>query len=741
METLFRRPQIEIDGPGAKTGLSSATALPSSQRSGERGNSGPSLAAPLAAQCWPRGLLTRYVESLSLGADQRFSSSTDDAALLQVGEAVNRAAEWIATCDALLVGTGSSPPAGAGEEEAERGNGNEVCKPRQFIDEPDVAWSLWARQHNSEARPAQLSNPGYLTVQDWADEVPLGSFAFTSDTDGLWEASGWDRDCLVEVHGSARWLQCSAPCCSDAWEAPSGLAASLEVDGTAQRARGRLPTCPRCGEAARPAVQMAPDDRAFSRRRRSAQAARFYGWIRDLEARPDARALRVVCLELECSASDPVVRRELELVLQRFPAGRLVRVSEEHPDFASEELGARGVSLPLKATDALERLQQEIRLWGKYFVHLRTVDQVREASSQTCDDRPAAPSAAPRGPSHWDDDGCSGVVRAAASGGSGPAGAGNGEEEGRHSGATGGGSGFGVLPPPAVGAVASGASHVLGPPPPTKRDGCSVDEDTASVSCVEKSDLVPRHERGWMEALGGCEGGGDRSGTGSSDGDGRADCGHQEEQAEAEHREEESINAFPPQSSSEDSFCDVLADCNSFSAQVQRSALFSPSPRRLPASTASTTAESEVLTADAFSATEARSEVSSEVCSASGDLPQKRSNNQKNHVKITVQHATEPGEITLDMPAVPKLLGIEHVADVKVVDVKAALLTRLGRHPSQDMHELKEVRLLMKSGNLLAEFRDDEKIRVRRGKKVIFASGADLTEAAAMPPPEEAEDM
>eukprot|EP00439_Symbiodinium_sp_Y106_P020085 s3114_g2.t1 len=170
-------------------------------------------------------------------------------------------------------------------------------------------------------------------------------------------SSGTSADRVLEVHGAVKWLQCSKPCCPDVWKAPADLC--LAEDPHTHRVQGVLPCCPKCKAVARPNVQMFGGDSGFSRARRGAQNTRYDAWVNSLASRPDVSSLSVVCLEVGCGLTVPTVRRELEKVVQRFPGGRLVRVNPENPGLA-KELVEKGVSLPLPAAAAIEKLSQQV---------------------------------------------------------------------------------------------------------------------------------------------------------------------------------------------------------------------------------------------------------------------------------------------------------------------------------------------------------------------------------------------
>jgi len=335
------------------------------------------LVIPLEAKTWPRHVLEAFIDSG--GALRPASCSVPDQRFLEnldmksdnVKEALTKAAEWLLTADAVLVGSGAGMGVDSGLPTF-RGKSSgvwtgldklglayeEICEPHWFKDDPRLAWGFWRFCHAAykKAKP----HAGYKVVHNWASSAPFGAFSFTSNIDGHWEASGWDPEHIVEVHGAVRWLQCSVPCCQEVWQAPRDL--GLREDSVTHRVEGKLPLCSRCSAVARPAVQMFGADKGFSKESRSTQAARYDAWLKGLSSRPDAQRLRLVCLELGCGLTVPTVRRELESAVQRFPGARLIRVNPEQPGM-SKELAAKGASLPMPAGTAIRQLEEEMKRW------------------------------------------------------------------------------------------------------------------------------------------------------------------------------------------------------------------------------------------------------------------------------------------------------------------------------------------------------------------------------------------
>jgi len=342
------------------------------------------LVVPLEAKTWTEDTFRLFV--ISGGAIRPQGCSVPNIrdmlntqmSDVQVDSALACAAEWLASADALLIGSGAGMGVNSGLGTFRGSQAGvwpglqdvdlayeEICEARWFQEDPRLAWAFWGFCHRTyqQARP----HVGYDLVREWAQATLLGGFCFTSNIDSHWYVSGWDQYRIVEVHGALRWLQCSGPCCSQLWEAPCDL--RLIEENATHRVKGDLPLCPKCGVVARPAVQMFGVDTGFSKTRRRSQVARYDRWLNSLatESGSATKTVNIVCLELGCGLTVPTVRNELERVMRRFPAARLIRVNPEQAGM-HQEFAGRGVSLPLPAGSALHALQERL---ARLAVHTR----------------------------------------------------------------------------------------------------------------------------------------------------------------------------------------------------------------------------------------------------------------------------------------------------------------------------------------------------------------------------------
>lgn len=167
---------------------------------------------------------------------------------------------------------------------------------------------------------------------------------FTSNMDGQFQKAGFPEDRILEVHGSIHFVQCLSGSCPDI---TSATPYSVEVDPETFRARPPLPTCPTCGSLLRPNILMF-GDWGWDETRASEQRQRLTRWLEAVQ--PGKLAI------VECGARTaiPSVRRFCEFAAVD-PRGTLIRINVREP-----QVPAGGISLPLKALEALKGISEEL---------------------------------------------------------------------------------------------------------------------------------------------------------------------------------------------------------------------------------------------------------------------------------------------------------------------------------------------------------------------------------------------
>src|SRR5437899_3318499 len=140
-------------------------------------------------------------------------------------EVLNRAAEALASADALLIaaGAGMGVDSGLPDFRGDRGfwrayppyeklglNFVALANPRWFTTDPALAWGFYG--HRMNLYRSTSPHHGFQILLKWARRMRHGAFVFTSNVDGHFQRSGFAADRVVESHGSSEWLQCTRHC-------------------------------------------------------------------------------------------------------------------------------------------------------------------------------------------------------------------------------------------------------------------------------------------------------------------------------------------------------------------------------------------------------------------------------------------------------------------------------------------------------------------------------------------------
>jgi NAD-dependent SIR2 family protein deacetylase len=266
---------------------------------------------------------------------------------------IDDAAAVISRADALLVtaGAGMGVDSGLPDFRGDKGFWKayppferlgvsfvDMANPGWFARDPELAWGFYG--HRLELYRQTTPHRGFEVLKRWAKGLEHGCFVFTSNVDGHFQQSGFERDRVIECHGSIGHLQCTEPCSNEIWSAD---AIEIEVDEDSFRAVSVLPECPRCGAVARPNVLMFGDWHWIPRRTAD-QERRFSDWL--------ARAAgpKLVIVELGAGSAVPTVRMTSERVASRS-GGTLIRINPREPQVRHGHIG-----LALDALEALEAI-------------------------------------------------------------------------------------------------------------------------------------------------------------------------------------------------------------------------------------------------------------------------------------------------------------------------------------------------------------------------------------------------
>jgi len=293
----------------------------------------------------------------------------------EVEAAVLRAAEALASCDALLFTAGAGMGVDSGLPDFRGSTGlfkdrglamtyEEMSDDKWFTEDPAFAWGVNYTQ--LEMYRQTPPHAGYNTLLKWAGLLGKPYYVFTSNIDGMFEQAGFLEEKVVTCHGDMHHLQCThdrRTCkgfaedrSDEVWLAdgiPSGLGSRIDAGALRFEDVSVLDEpyfrCPRCKSLARPNVWFCHDKnyvpREFSIARRSA----FNTWLSGLQ---DQKA-RLVVIECGGGMAIPSVRVEGEDAVEGCGEGSLlVRLNPTDCKVPAE----KAVGIPMGAMAGLARI-------------------------------------------------------------------------------------------------------------------------------------------------------------------------------------------------------------------------------------------------------------------------------------------------------------------------------------------------------------------------------------------------
>ena len=272
-----------------------------------------------------------------------------------IEETIGRAARAVRDADALLIGAGAGMGVDSGLPDFRGDEGfwqayppfrhlglafEDLANPRWFTHDPERAWGFYGHRRNLYR--TTVPHEGFSVLRRLAETMTRGCYVYTSNVDGQFQRAGFAADRVVECHGAIEFTQCAERCTSDIWPAKAD---DIDLDEATMRARESLPECPRCGAMARPNILMFGDFGWLYQRTDEQQRA-YEQWLQTIA---DAR---LVIIECGAGTSIPSVRHECE-----HKSGQLIRINPREAQVPASGLAVPGISLPLGARTALERIE------------------------------------------------------------------------------------------------------------------------------------------------------------------------------------------------------------------------------------------------------------------------------------------------------------------------------------------------------------------------------------------------
>jgi NAD-dependent SIR2 family protein deacetylase len=259
-----------------------------------------------------------------------------------------QAADAIAQADGLLITAGAGMGVDSGLPDFRGSEGfwkaypalararigfSSIANPGAFESNPKRAWGFYG--HRLNLYRETIPHEGFRILRELSQHMKHGSFVFTSNVDGQFQKAGYNPRRVAEVHGSIHHLQCQNECLSDIWSADDFV--PVVDDETCELLSG-FPTCPHCGEIARPNILMFGDWHWLDHRSEIQKAA-MLDWSRKTE--------RLVVVEIGAGTDIPTVRNLGENV-----SGTLIRINPREP----ESDHRNSISIRLGGMAALQRI-------------------------------------------------------------------------------------------------------------------------------------------------------------------------------------------------------------------------------------------------------------------------------------------------------------------------------------------------------------------------------------------------
>jgi NAD-dependent SIR2 family protein deacetylase len=267
---------------------------------------------------------------------------------------LHRAAEAVATADAILIGAGAGMGVDSGlpDFRGDKGfwkayppyeklglNFVSLANPRWFRDDPTLAWGFYG--HRLMLYRQSQPHDGFRILLDWSRRMKHGAFAFTSNVDGHFQRAGFSAKRIVEVHGAFEAMQCLDRCGIGLF---SDESIQVRIDEATMRAMQPLPQCPGCGGPARPNILMF-GDWEWDDARTAEQTGRLEEWLTEIAGRP------LAILECGAGTAIPTVRNFCERIASATK-GKLIRLNIREPEVPERQIGlAMGALAGLREID------------------------------------------------------------------------------------------------------------------------------------------------------------------------------------------------------------------------------------------------------------------------------------------------------------------------------------------------------------------------------------------------------
>ena len=273
-----------------------------------------------------------------------------------IEEQIRQAKQFIKEVDAILITAGAGMGVDSGLPDFRGNEGfwkaypaikdlgigfQSMANPQWFTTNPSLAWAFYGHRLNlyRETTP----HDGFGLLLDLVKEKNSDYFIYTSNVDGQFQKAGFDKDKIVEIHGSIHHFQCTRNCTKKIWEADDEI---VKIDMDKFEALN-IPKCKNCGDIARPNILMF-GDWSWNGSRTNKQEARYNRWIKSILRSKKKMAI----IEIGAGTAIPTIRQEGNRLSKLSKNIKLIRINPREFDIDKKN----GVSISLGGLEGLSKI-------------------------------------------------------------------------------------------------------------------------------------------------------------------------------------------------------------------------------------------------------------------------------------------------------------------------------------------------------------------------------------------------
>ena len=215
-----------------------------------------------------------------------------------------------------------------------------MANPKWFATNPPLAWAFYG--HRLNLYRDTVPHDGFKMLLELAEKKNNDYFVFTSNVDGQFQKAGFDKDKIVEVHGSIHHFQCCENCKREIWNADEFLEVDIEKFEAID-----IPQCKNCGDIARPNILMF-GDWGWNGDKTTKQEDQYYRWIKSIKKSNKKLAI----IEIGAGTAIPTIRNEGDHLARTSENIKLIRINPR--DYKVDE--KNGYSIPLGGLDGIKNV-------------------------------------------------------------------------------------------------------------------------------------------------------------------------------------------------------------------------------------------------------------------------------------------------------------------------------------------------------------------------------------------------